>query len=222
MCFSASASFAAAAVLVPAGIWTLGRAWNGDRRLLGLATFPLLFGVQQVSEGMLWRALDRGDVAGQQGPALAFLFFAYFVWPFLVPLAAMLAEHDPGRRRLLAWLSAAGLALGLSLLVPLLIHADWMALRLERASILYEPRLIWDGLVGHTPIRVVYAGIICGALLLSTDRDVRIFGGLITASVVLGFLFAAYAFVSIWCFFAALISLWIVVVMRRRQVPLVA
>ncbi len=220
MCFSATASFAAAAVLVPAGVWTLRAAWRHDRRLLGLASFPLLFGVQQASEGMLWRALDAGDVAGQHAPAVVFLFFAYLVWPALVPLSALLAERDPRRRRLLAWLSAAGLALGLSLFVPLLIHEDWLGVGLERGSILYSARLIWDGVVGHTPIRVVYAAIICGALLLSSDRSIRIFGGLITASVILGFVFAAYAFVSIWCYFAALISLWIVVVLRRRPVPL--
>ena len=214
--------FRGGGLLVPTGLWTLRSAWTQDRRLVGLASFPLLFGIQQASEGVLWRAIDRGDVAAQHGPALVFVFFAYLVWPALVPLAGTLAERDPGRRRLLAGLSAAGLALGLSLFVPLLIHGDWLGIGIAQASILYEPRLIWDGLVGHTPIRVVYAAIICGALLLSTDRNIRIFGGLITASVILGFVFAAYAFVSIWCFFAALISLWIVVVVRRRPVPRLA
>ena len=53
MCFSAPVSFAAAALLIPAGVYTLRIAWQSDRRLLGLAAFPLFFGIQQLIEGLL-------------------------------------------------------------------------------------------------------------------------------------------------------------------------
>ena len=67
MCFSASASFAGAAILAPVGIYTLKAAWRKDRGYLGLAAFPLLFGVQQGLEGGLWLAIGRGDPAQTQG-----------------------------------------------------------------------------------------------------------------------------------------------------------
>jgi hypothetical protein len=47
MCFNATSSFIAAAVLVPIGIHTVETTLQGDRRYLTLAAFPLLFGVQQ-------------------------------------------------------------------------------------------------------------------------------------------------------------------------------
>jgi len=47
MCFSAEASFTAAAVLVPAGAVSMVRAYKTDRRYLPIATLPLLFGLQQ-------------------------------------------------------------------------------------------------------------------------------------------------------------------------------
>lgn len=46
MCFSATASFASAAILIPAGIYSVNRALHGDKRYLVLAAFPLLFGIQ--------------------------------------------------------------------------------------------------------------------------------------------------------------------------------
>ena len=51
MCFSAPASFTAAAVLLGLGTVTMRRARS--RRELPYAAIPLLFGVQQLLEGML-------------------------------------------------------------------------------------------------------------------------------------------------------------------------
>ncbi|NBC12340.1 MAG: hypothetical protein GVY09_03165 [Gammaproteobacteria bacterium] len=45
MCFNAAASFAASAVLVPAGLHTLRIARAAGPRWLPLAAFPLLFGL---------------------------------------------------------------------------------------------------------------------------------------------------------------------------------
>ena len=52
MCFSASASFAAGTALVAVGAVTLSKA--GHRAELGYAAIPLLFGVQQLIEGVIW------------------------------------------------------------------------------------------------------------------------------------------------------------------------
>ena len=61
MCFSAAASFATAAVLIPLGGYTLKTAWQKDQRYLGWASFPLFFGIQQALEGGVWLALGRED-----------------------------------------------------------------------------------------------------------------------------------------------------------------
>ena len=53
MCLSAEVSFIAAAGLIPAGALSMRQAWRGDRRYLPLATLPLLFGLQQLAEGIL-------------------------------------------------------------------------------------------------------------------------------------------------------------------------
>ena len=67
--------------------------------------------------------------------------------------------------------------------------------------------------------RAIYAAIICIPLLLSSVAQVRVFGWLILGSVVFGFLFLSYAFTSVWCFLAAVLSAYIYVVLRRTPRP---
>ena len=52
MCFSATASFSAGAVLLGLGTLTVKSAHR--RRELPLAAIPLLFAIQQLTEGVIW------------------------------------------------------------------------------------------------------------------------------------------------------------------------
>lgn len=214
MCFSATASFTTAAVLLPVAVYTIGTALKVDRRYLGFAIFPLLFGIQQVLEGGLWMEIGQPDSARSHMYALGFLFFAYLIWPFLVPFAAFLVEPRRYRRGVFLVLSSFGLLLGLSLFAPLLFNPDWVPLRIVKHSIDYNSRLIWEGVVPYSVIRVVYASIVCLPLLFSSEKHIRIFGVIITLSVITGFAFAHYAFTSVWCFMAAIVSTYLLFAMR--------
>ena len=60
MCFSATASFTAAAVAGSIGAVTLWKAAKlRDPALLPIAAFPALFALQQTVEGLLWLELAR-------------------------------------------------------------------------------------------------------------------------------------------------------------------
>src|SRR6187200_2709119 len=111
MCFSAEASLAAAAVLVPAGGYATAVAWRRDRRYLPVAVTPLLFGAQQVCEAGVWLWLERGGPV--RPAALAFLFFAFAVWPFWIPLSAAAIEPRGPKRRALLAAAGVGLTVGL-------------------------------------------------------------------------------------------------------------
>mgnify|MGYP000091041284 FL=1 len=77
MCFSATASFAASAVLGATGIATLAK--TKDRKMLPLATIPLVFAIQQAIEGGLWLTIADGGSDAVLLSAL-FLFFALFAF----------------------------------------------------------------------------------------------------------------------------------------------
>lgn len=67
MCLSAPVSFAAAAVLISTGALAVNRALKVDRRFLALAALPVLFGLQQYFEGMVWLAGAAGDQSAVLG-----------------------------------------------------------------------------------------------------------------------------------------------------------
>ena len=214
MCFSASASFATAAVLAPVAALTLTTAHRHDRRYLSFAAFPLFFGIQQVLEGRLWLSIATQDPETMHWFAIGFLFFAYLFWPLWVPLSTAFVEPERNRRRVFFAFFVIGALLGLSLFVPLLFLAEPLPVRIERHSIQYNAPIIWDDAVPRTLVRVAYAIIVCTPLLFSSIKAVRVFGVLITLSVIGGFLVAHYAFTSIWCFVAAILSCYIYFVVR--------
>ena len=108
MCFSATASFGASAVLGVIGVVSLSKAKTKPQKLFG--TIPLLFSIQQLTEGLLWISLRNTDMSNWL-PFLTytFLVFAMAVWPFWIPFTIHKLETDEKRKRLtkvFAWIGA--------------------------------------------------------------------------------------------------------------------
>src|SRR3989339_2119805 len=101
MCFSATASFAAASVLTLTGVVSMQRAWKTP--MIWYAALPLLFGIQQAIEGVQW-LLERPSAACSVA-GYGFLFFAFILWPVYVPFAMYAMEKVQSRRRILKWLT---------------------------------------------------------------------------------------------------------------------
>lgn len=93
MYFNATASFATSGVLVPLGIYCLSKVQDTAPGSDLLAAFPLLFGIQQGFEGIVWLALDGQQVIDAHLMALFYLFFAYFLWPFFAELISVYVAY---------------------------------------------------------------------------------------------------------------------------------
>ncbi len=209
MCFSATASFTAAVVLLPAGGLGLYRAWRTDRRYIALCALPVLFGLQQLFEGLVWRAGEIGDAAAISRYSLAYMFFSWLAWPVWVPFATFFVE--PARRRPLYLLFAiAGGFLGGLQYIPYFAHEGWLATRFLPHAISYGGTQLLDLVVGRIPAYLLYVLVVIGPLLLSTQRDVKIFGILVTLVLVVTYSFFEYAYISVFCFGGALMSLYLV------------
>jgi hypothetical protein len=116
VCFSLEADLAAAAVLTPVGVLAVREA-RGARRLLPLAALPLLLAAHQAIEAVVWLGLDGHVDPGIQAAAVrAYLLIAAPLLPMLVPVALILAEDVPARRRAMWPWAAVGWAAGLWLL----------------------------------------------------------------------------------------------------------
>lgn len=216
MCFSATASFTAAAVLVPAGALTARRAYTADRRYLAIGVLPLLFGLQQFSEGMVWTGGARQAPGLVAAFSLAYMFFAWFLWPVWVPFATFFVE--PARRKPLYLLFIiAGATLGGLQYVPYFAHDGWLDTTFLDRAIAYGGTELLDFVVGRTTTYSIYLATIIAPLLIASDRRLRVFGVLVSLVFVTTYLFFRFAYISVFCFGGALMSLYLVYVIFRLK-----
>jgi hypothetical protein len=223
MCFSAAASFSSAALLVPLGIASVARSWRDHRpELLPLALMPVGFGLQQGLEGVVWLGLNHGPAAPLlQGGALAYLFFALALWPIWIPYVVLSLwpqqRHWPGRP-LLWTLQGAGLVLGIGLWLPLLLQPTRIEPVVLKGSIDYGLTLLMSGGLAES-IRYLYAAVIGLPLLLLPYAWLRSFGVALLASGLVAEWAYRQAFLSVWCYLSALLSVLIVWIIYTKRLP---
>ncbi|MCB1258907.1 MAG: hypothetical protein KDB33_00680, partial [Acidimicrobiales bacterium] len=100
MCFSATASFAGAAVVGGIGVATLTQV--RERRELVLGALPMGFAVHQFLEGVTWMRLGSGTTAMLDDWSVRlWVIYAWSLLPLWLPLGVRLIEPDPRRRRVL-------------------------------------------------------------------------------------------------------------------------
>ena len=197
MCFSATASFSAGALLIGLGTLTLKSARHA--RELPFATIPLLFAVQQLSEGVIWLTFSY------EAPLLNVLmthlysFFSHVLWPVYVPVAVLMMEPTGWHRRALLGFVAVGVTVGaylLYILVAFPVISRPIGQHIEYVSPHFFAAVSMALYLISTTL----------SLLLSTHRMVKVFGVLALLSFAAAYFFYATWFISMWCFFAALLS----------------
>jgi hypothetical protein len=204
-----------AAALLPVGGYCLATAWRNNRAYLPLALIPALFGLQQLCEARLWVVLNRNAPDLARGPSLAFLFFALALWPVWIPLAAAAVE-PPGRKRLVLFIiGVCGFAVGLVYYVPAASN-NGLSPTVVGHSIRYDfsavPALqsawwwVWP---------VAYIAAVCVPPMVSHNRSLRPIGVAVVILAMITYALFAYAFASVWCFFAAILSVYLAHVLRR-------
>lgn len=195
MCFSPEASFLASAGL--SGVGVASAAVTTHRGKI-LAAIPFLFALQQAAEGAQWIALANGTV--NTAAAYFFILFAFLIWPVYVPLAVYIL--DIGKRDLMRFFVGLGALVSLAFLLALLTHS--LDVSAFEKSVYYGLDVPW-GTFGIS----LYVCATVGSLVCSSITAFRWFG-----VIVFGLFLAAYTlysatFVSVWCFFASLLSVLI-------------
>jgi hypothetical protein len=197
MCFSATASFSAGAILVGLGTLTLKSACRP--RELPFAAIPLLFAIQQLSEGVIWLTFRYEAPLLNALMTHVYSFFSHVLWPVYIPVAVLLLEPSRRRRRTLLVFVTAGLVVGTYLLYVLVAFP--VVSRPTGQHIEYvSPHFF------ATTTMMLYLLSTTLSLLLSTHRTVKVFGVLALLSFAAAYFFYTTWFISVWCFFAALLS----------------
>ena len=216
MCFSATVSYSAATALATTGVYAVHQARQLSVPYRMWALTPILFGIQQAFEGLVWQMLYAGDAAAAEPFALGFHFFSHFLWLWWLPLCSYLIEMGKIRKRVIGGCVIFGVFAGTLVYSVMLFHPEWMSVAVREHSIIYEFSVPYRSSI-HLPITpaALYALTILVPLLLSSHRLIRIFGGLAALSMLLASESYSYAYVSVWCFFAAVLSLYLVYMIRK-------
>ena len=212
MCWSATADLFAGGAVAAVGVAALASVRRGRDVLL--AALPLVLGVHQLIEAVVWRGTD-GDVGGGTAAVArtAWAVIAYPLLPVLVPVGVLLAvgaTASPARRRLLVVLVALGLVVSAVLAFGVARHG--VSAQVDGHSLRYgvgvgQPVLIGAGYLLAT----------VGALLASGQRDIRLVGVACGFGAVVCLLLWQAAFVSTWCALAAVASLLVLRWVHRSR-----
>jgi hypothetical protein len=206
MCFSASASFGASIVLGSVGLATLRKIKQPSQ--IPFAAIPLMFAIQQVSEGMLWIGLsDPSHASWSHFPVYIFLTFAQIVWPSWIPFSVILLEKDRVRKKTLMIFLGLGLFISIYLLYCLFAYQISAEIRGGHIHYTLNFPFAFSSLSG-----VFYFIPTVVSLFVSGLKRIWILGLAILLSFVATQVFFEDYVISIWCFFAAILSvlvLWI-------------
>lgn len=209
MCFSATASFASCVPIAGIGVATLVRA-RGWREWL-LASLPLMFALHQFNEGFVWLALYADPPIGELASwTFAYMLFAQVLLPVFMPLSIWLIEPDRHRRIwLLPFLVVGG---------GLAIHQLWALATVPTAVYVRDASIVYDNpATNGVLLGVLYVLATCGALLCSGYRMVVLLGFVNVAGLLLVLAFKQYAFISLWCAYAGVVSIMIYAHFHRRR-----
>jgi hypothetical protein len=206
MCFSATASLTAGAALLATGAVTMRLVQSPRERPYAL--IPALFGIQQLIEGALW--LTFPDKAPLLNTILTYAYsiFSHVLWPILVPIAVYCLETVAWRRKALRVTIAGGALVGLYLLyflISLPIVAEAGEGHIDYVSPHFYVQIVM----------ILYVLGTCVSPLLSSHIWVRWFGVTAVLSfAAAGALYNAW-FISVWCFFAAIMSVMVLMFFLR-------
>jgi hypothetical protein len=204
MCFSTTASFAASSLLAGAGIVSIRMV--REPRLRAFAAIPLIFAVQQFIEGCIWLLLEEDPNAGSAGMlARGYLLLAQVLWPVWVPWSFRNLEQDDRRRRWLGWCMAAGGVAAAYLGWALLASAPQVDILGHHVHYTIHYPLHME----HPSSVLYFTATVVAAFLSSVRRMWWLGLTLLLSYAVARVVFAGHV-ISVWCYFAALISVVVV------------
>ena len=186
------------------GIAALTRAKEKQRLL---ALMPLLFSIQQFIEGTIWQSLMAGQSA--QMAIYAYLTFVYIVWPNWPALAIMQMTTKSSEKMNLRLPLMAGIVTSCIALAAFFVTEPQAAITCSHIAYRADlPR--WLLLPGSA----LYLFATLAPFFISSIAHMWIIGVVLGLSYVATILFYQVAVTSVWCFFGALLSVFIFIILK--------
>lgn len=202
MCWSATAD-----VVIGTGVVVVGAvavALVRDRRDLPLAALPLLLGAHQLIEAHVWASSTGEGSVVTGGFVTVWTLIAFAVLPVYVPFALLIGERE---RRRVQWVAA---AVGGPVAVVMTVSVAHGSTATDHGHVL-------DYGAGIPLLPLVLVGYLvaaCVPFLSSPEPTMRELGVALVIGAAVAGIVDLLAFASMWCAFAAVVS---VLVVRRTR-----
>ena len=171
----------------------------------------MLFGIQQAAEAVIW-SQTKMSISPEVITYATYLFlcFAYIIWPLWIPFACIYAETKEFVKKILYGTFAAGCITAIGLAYMLLTGTA--TTQLSCAHIVYNTAVpnSW-----YIPVSVLYLTSTVLPWLISSGSYCWIVGLALLIAYSVTFWMYSVAFTSVGCFFAALISSCIMLILDR-------
>ena len=200
MCFSATASFGASAILFGIGLISMKNSENRAQKFL--ASIPLLLSTQQIFEGVLWLSISNPAYFEWVKPSTyGFLLFAQVIWPIFIPMAILFLEKEPKRKKALWYFLAAGI------LQALLMGYGLLFFPAESTILNSHIRYDMDFPAANNWYGGAFYILATGfSPFVSSIKRISLIGVIILFTYLFTRIYYEYYVISIWCYFAAMIS----------------
>lgn len=250
MCFSAAASFASGGVLLLLGVCSLlllvvppaGRCCSSATTTTGMtarqtaalstvAAIPLIFGMHQITEGVVWTDPDN------EHAVRCFAYTAYIFWPLYISLSMALVEwtrrqpeagesESSGSSHWSHWPRQIEARMRQRTMVFHVVLAAVLLAVVLADMVETDPNTVKEGNKGRLQyegwglenraltilMSIVYVYTVVGSLVISSLRYSTLFGGLVLVSMIVSVILWENQFPSTWCFFAAILSSMVILI----------
>ncbi|UFS62842.1 hypothetical protein LOH54_01630 [Sulfurimonas sp. HSL-3221] len=208
--FFAIMNFTLSGALGVIGLLTLRRV--SEPKEVVFASLPLLFALHQFTQGFVWLGMDGLiEPRALEMAESIFIFYAQGLLPFLVPLAIWLLEPSGWYRRVIGVLLVLGGILAAYTLWGLSVQPTYVAVKHD--ALVYVNAWTQKGW-----INIAYILTTCGPLVLSSSVSVQLFGWFNLMGLVGITLWKPYAVTSVWCLYAAVVSIMLYFYFVERRI----
>jgi hypothetical protein len=140
-----------------------------------------------------------GSLIPQSMVTYGFVFFSHIFWPFFAPLSIWLIEKHPLRKKILGGITLVGSFMGLYLLSSTIVGP--VSSSIVGESIAY-------GIPISYPLTtfLLYLFATCAGAMVASSVKIRVFGTAVLVGFLVAHMFYPETLFSVWCFFAAALS----------------
>ncbi len=215
MCFSPEASFIGGTIILSIGVATIKQVQKTPKMLFAL--IPVFFGIQQIAEGFVWLSIQNPEFFFlRKFSTNIFLIMALIIWPALIPIAVYSFEENKKNKK--------RFRLFISLGIFVSVYFTFCLMFFDIQPQISHFHIEYKNDFPKSFAKIAFALYLLATIVpmfISSVKKMHYFGVLLFLSCLISAVFFKEYLTSVWCFFAAFISVVIYFIVRDTKTAFV-